>query len=63
MNTASTFLLANRLIQPLGTKKLFSMYEHRARPTNGSDCGSLRSHNLTLFVRCSLRQQEQITNI
>jgi len=26
----------------------------RARPTNGSDCGSLRSHNLTLFVRCFL---------
>lgn len=22
----------------------------RAHPTNGSDCGSLRSHNLTLFV-------------
>ena len=24
---------------------------YRACPTNGSDCGSLRSHNLTLFVR------------
>jgi hypothetical protein len=24
---------------------------HRAYPTNSSDCGSLRSHNLTLFVR------------
>ena len=24
----------------------------RARPTNGSDRGSLRSHDLTLFVRC-----------
>ena len=24
---------------------------HRACPTTGSDCGSLRSHNLTLFVR------------
>jgi hypothetical protein len=23
---------------------------NRARPTNGSDCGSLRDHNLTLFV-------------
>ena len=32
------------------TKKLFSIYNHRACPTNGSDCGSLRSHNLTLFV-------------
>ena len=33
----------------------------RARPrlqngqaANGSDCGSLRSHNLTLFVMCAL---------
>jgi len=23
---------------------------NRACPTNGSDCGSLRDHNLTLFV-------------
>jgi hypothetical protein len=29
-----------------------SAFQHRARPTTGSDCGSLRSHNLTLFVRC-----------
>ncbi len=25
-------------------------YHYRACPTNGSDCGSLRDHNLTLFV-------------
>ncbi len=31
-------------------KKIFSIRLHRACPTNGSDCGSLRSHNLTLFV-------------
>ncbi len=27
------------------------LYNIRAYPTNGSDCGSLRSHNPTLFVR------------
>ena len=31
-------------------KKLFSIDDHRACPTNGSDCGSLRSLNLTSFV-------------
>jgi len=31
-------------------KKIFSILPRRACPTNGSDCGSLRSHNLTLFV-------------
>ncbi|MDD2468599.1 MAG: hypothetical protein PHI97_31870, partial [Desulfobulbus sp.] len=41
----------HRLIQSLGTKKLFSIEDHRACPTNGSDFGSLRSQNLTLFVR------------
>ncbi len=35
---------------PLSAKKLFSIYDHWARPTNGSDCGSLCSHNQTLFV-------------
>ncbi|MDD2466005.1 MAG: sugar transferase, partial [Desulfobulbus sp.] len=40
----------HRLIQSLGTKKLFSIEAHRACPTNGSDFGSLRSQNLTLFV-------------
>ncbi|MDD2469036.1 MAG: hypothetical protein PHI97_34125, partial [Desulfobulbus sp.] len=40
----------HRLIQSLGTKKLFSIEDHRACPTNGSDFGSLRSQNLTLFV-------------
>ncbi len=25
---------------------------YRACPTNGSDCGSLRDHNLSLFVMC-----------
>ena len=38
-----------------GLKKIFpiesnSQLFQRARPTNGSDCGSLRSHNLSLFV-------------
>jgi hypothetical protein len=38
-------------------KKIFSIemtgpVRDRACSTNGSDCGSLRSHNLTLFVRC-----------
>ncbi|MDD2465545.1 MAG: hypothetical protein PHI97_16230, partial [Desulfobulbus sp.] len=45
----------HRLIQSLGTKKLFSIEDHRACPTNGSDFGSLRSQNLTLFVgKCAI---------
>src|SRR3989338_209085 len=34
-------------------KKIFpyeNSHPHRACPTNGSDCGSLRDHNLTLLV-------------
>ncbi|MBU4152483.1 MAG: hypothetical protein KKD63_06355, partial [Proteobacteria bacterium] len=38
------------LIWQTPSQKLFSIYSSRACPTNGSDCGSLRSHNLTLFV-------------
>ena len=61
MNRANTFqrsifLQKNRVYFTsawpggLPHKKLFSIYGERACPTNGSDCGSLRSHNLTLFV-------------
>ena len=35
---------------PAQLRKLF--FRHQRRPTNGSDRGSLRSHNLTLFVSC-----------
>ncbi len=35
-------------------KGIFKECRGRARPTNGSDFGSLRSQNLTLFVRCFL---------
>ena len=38
------------LIQANPQKAIFYIIE-RACPTNGSDCGSLCSHNLTLFVR------------
>jgi hypothetical protein len=42
---------ASLLSDPIASlEKMFSMYSYRACPTNGSDCGSLRSHNLTLFV-------------
>jgi hypothetical protein len=43
-------------------KKLFAEHpnhsENRARPTNGSDRGSLRSHDLTLFVMWHLLSDE-----
>ncbi|MBU3945943.1 MAG: hypothetical protein KJ900_07385, partial [Proteobacteria bacterium] len=45
---SATFHLPDPATHP---KKIFSIYSDRACPTNGSDCGSLRSHNLTLFVR------------
>jgi hypothetical protein len=37
------------LIQANPQKAIFYIID-RACPTNGSDCGSLHSHNLTLFV-------------
>ena len=43
-----------RLIRAYFQKDI-SYRVHRACPTNGSDCGSLRSHNLTLFVRRKYR--------
>jgi hypothetical protein len=48
----ATFPLSHRrLIRPLGTKKLFSIYDYRARPTTGSDCGSfLTQSNLVRYV-------------
>ena len=42
------------LIQRPHSKKMFSIYRNRACPTNGSDCGSLRSHNPTLFIMSNL---------
>ena len=35
----------------------------RARPTNGSDCGSLRDHNLTLFVSTGQTRLPRINQV
>ena len=38
------------LVPTILQSDIFYIYESWACPTNGSDCGSLHSHNLTLFV-------------
>jgi len=42
------------LVPTILQSDIFYIYESWACPTNGSDCGSLHSHNLTLFVRQSM---------
>ena len=42
-----------------GKKEAGSSKHHRACPTNGSDCGSLRDHNLTLLVRHGIAKKYQ----